>query len=99
EFACECWQAIHLTFSPAVFDADIAVLDVTGLTQALAERGNHVSECSGRSAVEESDDRQLRLLRPRSERPCGRTADQRGEISPLDHSITSSARASSWSGI
>jgi len=53
-----------LDLQPAVFDADIAVLDVTGLTQALAERGNHMSECSGRSAVEESDDRQLRLLRP-----------------------------------
>src|SRR5215831_5887723 len=32
ELACELRQSIHLTFRPAIFDADIAVLDVTGLT-------------------------------------------------------------------
>src|SRR5262249_5343904 len=44
----------------------------------------------------------LALLRARPERPrCGRAAEQREEVTPLqlrDHSITSSARASSVSG-
>ena len=31
-------QAIILTLRPAVFDADIAVLDIAGVVQALAER-------------------------------------------------------------
>jgi hypothetical protein len=37
-------------------------------------------------------------LRPRRERPRGRTAEQRDELAPL-HSITSSASASNLSGI
>jgi hypothetical protein len=41
----------------------------------------------------------LGLLRARRERPCGRrAAEQRDELAPL-HSITSSPRASSLSGI
>jgi hypothetical protein len=40
-----------------------------------------------------------RLLRLRSERPCGGTAEQRDEIPSWNfHSITSSARASTVSG-
>jgi hypothetical protein len=41
----------------------------------------------------------IRLLRPRRERPRRRAAEQRDEIAPLHHSITSSASASSLSGI
>jgi hypothetical protein len=81
KFACECRQSIHLTFRPPVFDADIAVLDVTGLTQALAERGNDMSECHGRSAVEEPDHCHPRLLRARRERPRACAAEQRDEFS------------------
>jgi hypothetical protein len=74
-----------LTFRPAVFDADIAVLDVTGLTQALAERGNDMSECHGRSAVEEANYRQLRLLRVRRKRPPNcRAAKRDNKFSPSD---------------
>src|SRR5262249_45183334 len=84
----------------AIFDADIAVLDVTGLTQPLAERGHEMSECPGRSAVEEPDHRQPRLLRARRQRPRGRrAAEQDDELAPFHHSITSSARASSVGGI
>src|SRR6516162_340839 len=39
------------------------------------------------------------LLRPRRERPRRRAADQRDELAPFHHSITSSASASSLSGI
>jgi hypothetical protein len=46
-----------LTFRPTVFNAYIAVLDVAGINEALAERGNGIFEYSGRSAVEEPDHR------------------------------------------
>jgi hypothetical protein len=39
------------------------------------------------------------LLRARRERPRRRAADEQYELAPPDHSITSSARASSLSGI
>jgi hypothetical protein len=42
----------------------------------------------------ERRNRHRRLLSPRRKRPCRRTADQRDELAPLDHSITSSAIAS-----
>src|SRR6516165_5821863 len=38
------------------------------------------------------------LLRPRRERPCCRAAEERDELAPLNHSITSSARPDSGSG-
>src|SRR5262245_35160732 len=39
------------------------------------------------------------LLRPRSQRPCRRrAAEQRNDLAPPDHSITSSARARSVGG-
>src|SRR5262249_2090401 len=102
EFPCERRQLIHLTFRPTIFDADIAVFNVAGLTQALAEGGNDISECPGRSAVEEPDHRQF-WLRARCERPRGcSAAEQRDERAAL-HSITSSARTinviGTWSPI
>src|SRR5262249_44431829 len=52
-----------------------------------------------RSTAEEPDHRHPRLLRPRRERPrCRRAAEQRDKFAPPDHSITSSARASSVGG-
>src|SRR5262249_20498122 len=60
------------------------------------------TESIRRRTVEESDHRN-RLLRPRRERPCYcRAAEQRDELAPLHlrgHSMTSSARARSLSGI
>src|SRR5262249_33511921 len=83
EFARERRQSIHSTFCPAVFNADIVVLDIAGLNEALPERGNGIFECSGRSSVEEPDHRHRRLLRARRERPHRRTAEQRDEPAAL----------------
>jgi hypothetical protein len=44
-----------------------------------------------RTAAEQSDHRQRRLLRARRERPSRRAAEQRDELATLDHSITSSS--------
>ena len=46
-----------------------------------------------------SDHRHLRLLRARDERPSCHTAEQRDELAPPHHSITSSARAITAVGI
>src|SRR5262249_32077788 len=39
------------------------------------------------------------LLRARRDRPCRRAAEERDEVAPLNHSITSSARSSIDGGI
>src|SRR5262249_30437451 len=43
ELPFRCRQTAHFALRPTVFDADIAVLEVTGLSQTLAERGNDMS--------------------------------------------------------
>src|SRR6516164_412912 len=48
--------------------------------------------------VRHFDHRLSRLLRARRERPRGCAAEQRDELASFDHSITSSARASSVGG-
>jgi hypothetical protein len=42
ELGSERRQDIHSRFRPAIFDRDIAALDIAGLLQALAERGNEM---------------------------------------------------------
>src|SRR5262245_10122936 len=81
ELPCERRQLIHSAFRPAVLDTDIAVLNITGLTQALSKPVNEMSECSGRSAVKEPDHGHRRLLRGRRERPRdSRAAEQRDKL-------------------
>src|SRR5262249_61585386 len=58
----------------------------------------HIVNPLGRGA-EEPDHRHRWLLRARHERPRRRrTPEQRDELAPVHHSITSSARASSVAG-
>src|SRR5262245_2780356 len=84
---------------PAVFDRDILALDIAGFGQALTEGGSHRRVRPGRRTVEKPDHRHRRLLRPRRERPSRRrAAEERYELAPVAHSITSSAAASSLSG-
>src|SRR5262249_50042868 len=87
-----------LTLGPAIFDRDVLTLNKTCLTQTLAERDHKLRRIQKRRVADKPDHWHCRLLRPRPQRPCRRTAEQRDEIAPPDHSITSSARASSVSG-
>ncbi len=91
-------QAITPVLGPAVFDRDVLAVDETRLLQTLVERDHQALRVSGRGAPQEADYRHRRLLRPRCHRPRGRAAKQRDELPPPDHSITSSARASSVDG-
>src|SRR5262249_55475911 len=76
--------------------------DIAGLFQSLAKCAQKVHAWVRRCGVEEADDRHRRLLRPRRERPYShRAAEERYELAAFhlrDHSITSSARASSDGG-
>ena len=70
QLGCQPRQPIDLTLRPTVFDRHVPPFDITGLTQAIAERLHEMFNCACRCAVEESNHRWRRLLRPRSQRPC-----------------------------
>src|SRR5262249_15566724 len=93
-------QSIEPVFPPAVDDCYIVAFDVTGLLEALAKSAQSVSHRVGRPGVEEGDHRHCRLLRACRQRPGrGAAAEQRDELAPASHSITSSARASTVVGM
>src|SRR5262249_52701692 len=82
-------------------DLHVAAVDPPQLSQALQER--RVAGLPDRivrgQAIKHANARQAAvLLRACRERPCGRTSEKGDEIAAL-HSTTSSARASSLSGI
>src|SRR5262249_27541884 len=84
---------------PAIFDHKVPALNVAGLVQTAPEAGQPNSIGLRRPEVQIADHRQCWLLRARRERPCCRPAtEQRDELAP-SHSITSSAKAISLSGI
>src|SRR5262249_43891725 len=67
-------------------------------TEPFKKRGGLALGRTGRHTADKADYRHRRLLRVRRERPRSRAAEQRDELAPV-HSITSSASASSLSGI
>src|SRR5262249_12643177 len=85
---------------PAIFDRDRAALDPTEVVEPPRECGRPLTFRQRCAVAQEPDNWSLRsLLRPRSERPHHhRAAEQRYELPPLHHSITSSARASTEDG-
>src|SRR5262245_58335907 len=86
-----------MTVPPSKFDCQIATLDEARFAQALAERCQNAGvgvRCTG---AEKSDNRQIRALRARRNRPHRSTTNNPNKLPPL-HSITSSARASSDGG-
>src|SRR5262249_36296029 len=99
QIGCQFRKAIEPAFRPAIFDRDVAALDIARFRQGLAQGGETAAhQIAWRRAAEKSDHRHRRLLRARCERPRRRrAAEQRDEIAP-PHSITSSARPSSCGG-
>jgi hypothetical protein len=83
---------------PAALDRHVLALDIARVLQALPECDHTDFLGLPRFGPEPADDGQ-RQLRPRPQWPrCRRTADEGDEFAPADHSITSSARASSVGG-
>src|SRR5262249_11684795 len=95
-------NALGVTCAPADVHANIAPVGPVRLRQRLSERQKAgLSRRIVRGCVHEHADapHPLALLRARLERPrCRRAAEQRYELAPAHHSITSSARASSVGG-
>src|SRR5262245_44375322 len=90
-------QSVILPFRPAILDRRVLTLVCAGFLQALAERCEERLKPVGGRAVEKPDHGH-RLLRPRRNRPYRRAAEERDELAPPHHSITSSARARSVCG-
>ena len=87
-----------LCCSPSVNQDKVLALDVSKLPQSVLESIN-VRVWPGTPGQKPNADEPTRLLSPRRDRPCRRrAAEQRDELAATDHSITSSARASSVAG-
>src|SRR5262249_49297488 len=101
QIARQSRQPVQLVLGPAVLNRDVLALGIARFLQALPKSGKRIGEHLGRLGVEKAD-RRYRLLRARHERPRRRAAEKRGEVAALHlrgHSMTSSASASSLSGI
>src|SRR5262249_7133359 len=88
----------RITQAPAILDPQVAALAPAQLLQRLLER-RELGTAGAATAREHADPPYAPwLLRARHERPRRRAAEQRDDLAPPDHSITSSARASSVGG-
>src|SRR5262249_28575906 len=95
----EARQPIQLVVRIAIFDRHVLALDIADVFEALAESAQAFSQRIAGSSVEKPNRRYCRLLRARRERPRRRAAEERDKLAAAAHSITSSASASSLSGI
>src|SRR5262245_27401312 len=95
-------KIVRLDGGPVGLDAQVATFTPSQLLKALHQCGVALLDVRivrGPAAREYADaPHPLALLRPRRDWPRRRTAEQRDELAPPDHSITSSARASSVGG-
>src|SRR5262249_58596209 len=87
-----------MALRPAVFDRDMAALNVAGFFQSLAKSSYQVFRTVSGSAVEKPDHRYRRLLRPRRKRPRNRCSAKKRDELAASHSITSSAATSKPGG-
>jgi hypothetical protein len=76
-------KSIVVTLCPAIFNQDIAALDVTRFAQALVKGGQTERIGFSRSGADVPNDRLRRLLRPRCERRSGCAAEQHDELAPF----------------
>src|SRR6516225_3414657 len=94
--------ALIASFRPAVLDRDGTTLDPAEFVQSLHKSSNPLAHGPSGTHTQEADGRHLALLRACRDGPSsGSAAEQQYELAalqPRDHSITSSAIASSLSG-
>src|SRR5262249_13403085 len=65
---------------PVVLHCHVLTVHPAGFVQAFTKRVSKAHGGLGRPEVDESDDRQWRLLRTRRKRPCGRNSNSFNEI-------------------
>ena len=99
EFSHELGETLVASLRPPILNRDITTFDPTKFAQSLHKSGCPLPLARRRTLSKKPDSRHFAcLLRPRRERQRrSRTAEQRDELA-TDHSITSSARASSDGG-
>src|SRR5262249_12537237 len=91
--------ALVASLGPTINDGDGPTLDPAKLAKPPLKGCNQATPGSRRTGSQKPHHRYPRLQRARRQRTCRRRpAEQRDELAPRDHSITSSARASSVSG-
>src|SRR5262245_54663008 len=92
-------QLANFIVRPTKLDRDVVTFDISAFRQPLAERRQQMGGRLGGAGIEIADHRQRLLLPARHNRPRRRRAsEQRDELAPPHHSITSSARTSSEVG-
>src|SRR5262245_6756653 len=94
-------SVLGIACGPAIVDAHVAAVGPAQFLQPLHERreaGLTFRIARGQRMEHAYAPYPLALLRARRERPSRRAAKQRDELASPDHSITSSARASSVGG-
>jgi hypothetical protein len=83
-------QAIVVSVRPAKFERSVAALDITGFVQTASKRRHDLCRSLGRGGMQETDDRNFRLLRACRARPARcRASQKRDELAP-PHSIAQS---------
>src|SRR5262249_40194516 len=91
----------ELIYSPTIINRDVAPHRPSQLCEALLENSGLLAR-DGIAILSKHHRADppypLALLRARRERPRCRAAEQRDEVAPVAHSITSSARASNCGG-
>src|SRR5262249_52845281 len=74
---------LAVSFRPAIFDRDVATLDIAGFLEALLDRFDKARVGTRQYAGEDSDHRHRRLLRACRKRPCSRcSAECSQQFSP-----------------
>src|SRR5262249_38787433 len=91
-------ETLGASFRPTILDYDGAALAPAEHAEPLGKGDSPLALSRWSRAAQPSDRRPPGLLRARRERPRRRAAEKRDELAP-SHSITSSAMASSLSGI
>src|SRR5262249_6408303 len=91
-------QPLAPAVGPGILDSEILTFDEACFGESLAQLVNQELGPGCRGVPQKPDHRHCRLLRARGERPRGRAAKKRDELAP-PHSITSSASASTLSGM
>src|SRR6516164_10758504 len=92
---------IHIVSGPMLVEPDVAAVRPAQLCELLLECANSRFVLAVALGVRHQDSDApyaTWLLRARRERASRRASDQRDELAPPNHSITSSARPSSESG-
>src|SRR5262245_20147230 len=100
QFFCERRQPCPVEVAKPISNLDILPFDVAQIAHSFLECSNPARMCLFRRVNEITDERPpVDGLRPRCDGPRRRRAsEQRDELAPPDHSITSSARASNGGG-